>query len=79
MLAHLTRAKLKKLACTHIIVQNFGMCMWASEHRLHTRDTCYERVLYEPCTLHMWCSYRRCRQYITDQVLYTVSLEIPNK
>ena len=77
--AHLTCAKLKKLACACIVACNFGICKLASEYTLHLRDAHHEYALHEPHTLHVWCSYSRCRQWITDWVVYTVLLKIPNK
>ena len=38
MLARLTYAQLKKLACAHTVAWNFSMRMQASEHMQHTRD-----------------------------------------
>ena len=75
VLARLTHAELKKLACARIVACNFGVHTPASEHTLHTRDAHHECVLYKPRTPHVLCSYSRCRQWITDRVPYTVSLK----
>ena len=45
VLAHLTHAKLQKLACAHTVAHNFGVCMQASEYMLHMRDVCHELAL----------------------------------
>ena len=48
VLAHLTRAKLQKLACTHTVACNFGMRTRDSKHTRHTRDACHELSLGLP-------------------------------
>ena len=44
--------KASKLACAHTVACNFGVCMRASKHTLHTRDAHNECALHEPHTLH---------------------------
>ena len=48
MLAHLMRAKLKKLACARTVARDFGMRTRDSKHTRHTRDACYELALDLP-------------------------------
>ena len=44
-LAHLTHAKLRKLACAHTVACAFGMLMWDNGYAQHTTDSCYELAL----------------------------------
>ena len=48
MLAHLTHAKLQKLAYAHTVAQDFGVRTLNSKHTQHTRDTCHELALGLP-------------------------------
>ena len=48
MFAHITRAKLQKLACAHTITCDFGVCMQDSKHTRHTRDAHHELALGLP-------------------------------
>ena len=45
MLARLTCAKVKKLACAHTVAYDFGMRTWDSKHMRHTRDARHELEL----------------------------------
>ena len=54
VLAHLTRAKLQKLACACTVARDFGVHTRDSKHTRHTRDAHHELVLGLPCTLHVW-------------------------
>ena len=42
VLASLTRAKVKKLACACTVAHDFGVRTWDSKHTRHTRDACHE-------------------------------------
>ena len=46
--AHLTHAKLQKLACAYTVACNFGMRMWDNKHIQHTRDAHHELALGLP-------------------------------
>ena len=48
MLAHLTHAKLQKLAYTHTVAHDFGVHTWNSKHTQHTIDTRHELALGLP-------------------------------
>ena len=48
MLAHLTHAKLQKLAYAHTVAHEFGVQTWNSKHTQHTIDTRYELALGLP-------------------------------
>ena len=48
MLAHLTHAKLKKLACARTVAFDFGMHTRDSKHTRHTRDARHELALGLP-------------------------------
>ena len=48
MLARLTHAKLKKLACARTVAHDFGMRMRDSKHTRHTRDARHELALGLP-------------------------------
>ena len=45
VLAHLTHAKLRKLACAHAVVREFGVCTWDSGYMQHTSDACHKLAL----------------------------------
>ena len=53
VLACLTRAKLKKLACAHTVARDFGVRMQDRKHTRHKRDTRHELALGLP---HYTCS-----------------------
>ena len=40
--------KLQKLACTHSVACNFGMCTWNSKYMQHTRDARHQLALGFP-------------------------------
>ena len=42
VLARLTRAKFKKLACARTVASDFGVRTWDSKHTQHTRDARHE-------------------------------------
>ena len=46
--AHLTCAKLQKLACVRIAAHNFSVHTWDSEHTQHTKDARHELALGLP-------------------------------
>ena len=48
MLARLTHAKLKKLACACTVARDFGMHMRDNEHTRHTRDARHELAFRLP-------------------------------
>ena len=48
MLARLTHAKLKKLACARTVARDFGVRTRDSKHTCHTRDVCHELALGLP-------------------------------
>ena len=48
VLAHLTRAKLKKLACACTVACDFGVHTLDSKHTCHTRDARHELTLGLP-------------------------------
>ena len=48
VLVHLTCAKVKKLACAHTVAHDFGVHMWDSKHKRHTRDACHKLALGLP-------------------------------
>ena len=53
VLAHLTHAKVKKLACAHTVARDFGVRMLDSKHTRHMRDARHELTLGLP---HYTCS-----------------------
>ena len=48
VLAHLTHAKLQKLAYAHTVAHDFGVHTWNSKHTQHTRNTRHELGLGLP-------------------------------
>ena len=46
--AHLTRAKVKKLACAHTVARDFGVHTCDSKNTRHTRDESHELTLGLP-------------------------------
>ena len=48
VLAHLTCAKFRKLACAHTVTRDFGMRTRDSKHTRHTRDARHELTLGLP-------------------------------
>ena len=48
VLARLTRAKLKKLACARTVARDFSVCTRDSKHTRHTRDASHELALGLP-------------------------------
>ena len=48
VLARLTHAKLKKLACARTVAHDFGMCTPDSKHTHYTRDARHELALGLP-------------------------------
>ena len=48
VLAHLTSAKLQKLACAHTVARDFGMHTQESKHTQHMRDACHKLALGLP-------------------------------
>ena len=48
MLACLTCAKVKKLACVCTVAHDFGVCTLDSKHTRHMRDACHKLALGLP-------------------------------
>ena len=48
VLARLTHAKLKKLACARTVARSFSVRTRDSKHTLHTRDACHKLTLGLP-------------------------------
>ena len=57
VLARLTRAKLKKLACARTVAFDFGMRTRDSKYTRHTRDARHELALGLP---HYTCGVTTC-------------------
>ena len=45
VLAHLTHAKLQKLACAHTVARNCGVYTWDSEYMQHVRNAHHKLAL----------------------------------
>ena len=65
MLARLTRAKLKKLACAHNVARDFGMHTRDSKHMRHTRDARRELALGLP---HYMCGVTTCTVAVGNEI-----------
>ena len=61
VLAHLTHAKVKKLACACTVAHDFSVCMRDSKHTRHTRDAHHELAFglphYTCCFAADWLLY----------------------
>ena len=73
MLAHVTRAKVKKLACVRTVTCDFGMHTWDSKHMQHTRNARHELALG---LLHYTCGVTTGTVVVDNEIQLLDSLHV---
>ena len=73
MLAHLTCAKLQKLACARTVAHDFGVHTWESKHTQHTRDAHHELTFGLP---HYTCGVTTGTVAVGNEIQCTTALQL---